>query len=120
MSATVQVDLPPEFTVVGEQVKLLTIIGAWTESVVDDEPPFSEPVTIAAWGVFTIAAIATNVLVDVPEATVTNAGTDSAFELLLARVTAAPPDGAFSFNATWQVEEEPDKTDVGEQDNAAT
>ena len=112
--------MPPEFTLVGEHVKLLTIIGAWTESVVDDEPPFSEPVTVAAWGVFTIAALATNVLVDVPEATVTNAGTDSAFELLLARVTAAPFDGAFSFSAIWQVEEEPDKTDVGEQDNSAT
>jgi hypothetical protein len=45
--------------------------------------------------VFTIEAEATNVLVDVPEATITEAGTDKALELVLARVTAAPPDGAF-------------------------
>lgn len=95
MSVIVQVDLPPDVTVVGEHVKLLTIIGAWTESVADDEPPFSEPVTVAVWGAFTIAAVATNMLVDVPEATVTEAGTVKALELLLARFTAAPPDGAF-------------------------
>jgi len=95
LSATVQVDLPPEFTVDGEQVKLLTSTGAWTESVVDDEPPFSEPVTVAVCGMFTIAAVAINVLVEVPDATITEAGTDKALEFVLARVTAAPPDGAF-------------------------
>ena len=95
MSVTVQVDLPPEVTVEGEQVKLLTIIGAWTKSVADDELPFSEPVTVAVWGMFTIAAFAANVLVIAPEATMTEAGTNKALELVLARVTAAPPDGAF-------------------------
>jgi hypothetical protein len=92
---TVQVEVPPEFTVEGEQVRLLTSNGACTESVVEDEPPFSEPVTMAVCGTFTIAAVATNVLVDVPEATSTDAGTDKALELLFKRVTAAPPDGAF-------------------------
>ena len=95
LSVTVQVDVPPELTVIGEQIKLLTSIGAWIESVVDDEPPFSEAVTVAVWGVLTVAVVAINVFVDVPEATITEAGTDRALELLLARVTAAPPAGAF-------------------------
>ena len=95
MRVTVQVDLPPEVTVEGEQVRLLTSIGACTESVADDELPLSEAVTVAIWGVLTIAAVAVKVLVDVPEATITEAGTDKALELVLARVTAAPPDGAF-------------------------
>jgi len=95
LSVIVQVDVPPEVTVDGKQVRLLTSTGAWTESVTDDEPPFSEAVTVAIWGVLTIAAAAINVLVAVPEATVTDAGTDKALEFVLARVTAAPPDGAF-------------------------
>ena len=120
MSVIVQVDAPPDVTVDGEQVKLLTIIGAWTESVTDDEPPFSEAVTMASWGVLTIAAVAIKVVVDVPEATITEVGTDSAFELVLARTTAAPPDGAFWFSATWQFVDAPDITDVGEQFNVVT
>lgn len=63
--------------------------------MVDDEPPFSEPVTVAVCGLLTVTAVAVNVLVDVPDATITALGTDKALELLLARPTAAPPDGAF-------------------------
>jgi hypothetical protein len=48
LSVIVQLDLPPEFTVDGEQAKLLTIIGASTKTVVDDEPPFSAAVTVVA------------------------------------------------------------------------
>jgi hypothetical protein len=95
LSATTQVDLPPEFSVDGEQLRLLRRSGARTESVVDDEPPFSEPVTVAVCGVFTMAVVAVKVLVDVPETTMTEVGTDTALELLLTRLTAAPPDGAF-------------------------
>jgi len=95
LSVTVQVDVPPELTVAGEQIKLLTIIGAWIESVVAEEPPLSEAVTVAVWGVLTIAAVAANVLVDVPEATISEAGTDNALELVLIIAIAAPADGAF-------------------------
>jgi len=95
LSVIVQVDVPPELIVDGEQVRLLTVIVACTESVADDELPLSEAVTVATWGVLTIAAVAVNVFVTVPEATITDAGTDKAPELVLARMTAAPPDGAF-------------------------
>jgi hypothetical protein len=45
--------------------------------------------------VFTFAAVATKLTVDAPESTVSEAGTETALGLLLARATAAPPDGAF-------------------------
>jgi hypothetical protein len=120
LRVTVHEEVAPEFTVVGEQAKLLSSIGACTDSVTEDELPFSAAVTVVVWGVLTVATVVANVLVDFPEATITEAGTDKALELLLARVTAAPPDGASWFSVTWQVDEAPDITDVGEHVNAVT
>ena len=39
-------EVAPEFTVVGEQAKLLSSIGACTDSVTEDELPFSAAVTV--------------------------------------------------------------------------
>ncbi len=72
-------------------------------------------VTLAVWGVVMVAAVAEKVAVAAPAGTVTEVGTESVAELLLARVTAVPPEGAAWFSVAVQVETAPEARVVGEQ-----
>lgn len=93
-NVTVHVEVPPELRVVGVQATLVSSTGARTESNAEEELPFSVALTVADCGEFGFAAAATNVPVDVPDGTMTEAGTETAAVLVLVRATAVPPDGA--------------------------
>jgi hypothetical protein len=82
LSVTVQVDDPGAFTLAGEQVKLLTVAGALRFT---DEAlvwPFQLAVTVAAWSLFTVPAVAVNVPLLDPVSIVTLAGTLNTPKLL--------------------------------------
>jgi hypothetical protein len=111
---TVHVEVPPEVRVVGVQATLVRSTGACNESVTEAELPLSIAVTVADCGVVRFAETARNVPVDTPEEIITEAGTESAAELLLVRLTVAPPDGAFWFSMIWQFDDPPDIKVFGE------
>ena len=75
---TVHEEVPPELKLVGVQATLLTSTGACTERVTDEELPLRLAVTVADSGVVNLAAAATNLPVDEPEETITEAGTETA------------------------------------------
>ena len=64
-------------------------------------------------------AVAVKAALEVPAATVTDAGTD-AEDALLASITVAPPDGAVADRYTVQVVEAPGAIDAGVQDMLAS
>lgn len=61
-------------------------------------------VRVAVWALVSVPVVAVNDALAVPEAIVTEAGTVKA-ELLLERVTTAPPEGAATERVAVQVEE---------------
>jgi len=65
--------------------------------------PLRVAVMVGVWLEVTVAAMAVNVAVVAPEATVTDAGTVRAEVLLLERVTTEPPEGAAFERVTVQV-----------------
>ena len=89
-----QVEAVPEAMVVGVHTKLISNTGAVTEIEAEAELVPSVAVTVADWGVVNLAAVAWNVAVEAPVATITEAGMEMAVVLVLVRATAAPPDGA--------------------------
>lgn len=85
---TVQTAELPELRLVGEQVNSDTPTGAWSEIDALCEVEFKEAVTDADWSEPMLPALALNVAVVAPMATVVLAGTLSR-PLLLVRVTDA-------------------------------
>jgi hypothetical protein len=79
-----------------------TSTGATRLMVVVWEAPFNVAVTIALWSLGIVPAVAENVPVVAPAATVTDGGAVSR-GLLLEIVTAAPPAGAAPLNVTVQL-----------------
>ena len=108
---TVQVDEPPEVTVFGEQAKVVTVVFGDTVTEAVAELPFKEAVNVTAVDVVAVPALAVNVAVVAPAATVTDAGTVSA-ALLLDKATEAEADGAME-SPTVQVDVAPDSTELG-------
>ena len=68
---------------------------------------------VTAVAAFTALVVIVKVLVVVPAATVTEAGTVAALRLLLANVTTAPPAGAAALSVTVPVLFAPPVTAVG-------
>jgi len=90
---TVHVELPPEVTVEGVHCRLVTVICGATVMEAVAEPPFSEAVTVTAWFAVTVPAVAENVPVVAPAATVIEDGSVNAV-LLSETETTLPPEGA--------------------------
>ena len=90
---TVQLEVVPEFTLLGVQVRPVTSMGATRFNVTVWEEPLSEAVTVAFWLVVRVPAVAVKLAEVAPAGTVTEAGTVSA-ELLLDKATVLPPVGA--------------------------
>ena len=88
-NVTVHVVLPPEEIELGEHRSAVTVVNGTTVTVAVAEPPFNDPVTVAAAEEVTVPAVAVKVPVVAPAATVTDAGTVSA-ALFPDSVTAAP------------------------------
>ena len=86
VSVTVQVELPGAFTVAGLQLSELNCATGDTVTVVLLFTPPSVAVTVAVCELVTVAAVAVNVPVVAPDATVIEAATGKA-ELLLDRLT---------------------------------
>ena len=102
VSDTVQVEVPPGLSVVGEQLRADRAAGATNPSENVREPPLRLAVRVALVSLDTLAAVAVNVALVEPAATVTEAGT-LAEALLLDRATLAPPTGAAALSVTVQV-----------------
>ena len=117
---TVHEDAIPETTVVGEQDKLVSNTGACRERASDEELEPRVAVTVAVCGMVNEAAVATNVVVEAPDAAVTAAGTESAFALLFVRAIVAPPEGAAWLKVTAQVELAPELSALGEHAKLVT
>ena len=90
---SVQVEVAPEFTLVGLQVRPVTSMGATRFKVVVCEEPLSEAVTVALCPVVRVPAVAVKLAEVAAAATVTEAGTVRAV-LLLVNATLLPPVGA--------------------------
>ena len=88
VKVTVQVEVPGAFTVVGEQVKLLSCAAAARLIVAGWLRPFKVAVTVAVWLLLTVPEVAVKVVLLWPDATTTLAGTVSN-PLLLTSVTVA-------------------------------
>jgi hypothetical protein len=106
---TVQLEVPPEVTEVGEHCKAegVTVAVGVIVSDAAAEVPLSDAVTVADWFDVTVPAVAAKLAVVELVATVTDDGTVSA-ELLEERATAAPPVGAAAEIVTVHVELAPD------------
>jgi len=101
---TVQVVVEEAARVVLAHCKELRVIAAAeTVRVAVLLMPLRVAVMAGVWVEVTVAAMAVNVAVVAPEATVTDAGTVRAEVLLLERVTTEPPEGAAFERVTVQV-----------------
>ena len=119
-TVTVQIEAAPETTLAGAQPRLLTVTAAGvTVTLAVFELPLSDAVTVTAWFAVTVPAVAVNVALVAPDATVTDAGAVSAV-LLSETVTTDPPPGAAPESVTVQVEAAPDTTDAGAQPRLLT
>ena len=121
MRVTVPVDGVPPFTVVGFNVKELTV-GAVTvsDAVLETVPSLEVIVTMALDA--TAEVVIVKLAVVKPAVTVALAGTSAADVLLLDSVTTAPPGGAAPVKVIVPVDEVLPTTDVGftvAVDNAA-
>ena len=112
-SVTVQVDVPPEFTVVGEHANLVTVAGVTVRDAVV-EVPLADAVSTEVWLDVTLAAVAMKLPLAVPAATVMEAGTVTAAVLEEDSVTAEPPVGAAWDSVAVQVDVAPEPIVVGE------
>ncbi len=119
-NVTVQLDVPAELTVVGVHCTAVTVTVGDTVSEAVAEPPFSVAVTVAVWLEVTVAAVAVNVAVVAPAATVTEAGTVTTVVLLLVSVTLDPPVGAACDNVTVQLDVPAEARVVGVHCSAVT
>ena len=113
-NVTVQLDVALLPKLVGVQTKELTVVGAIRDRVAVLEAPLYVAVTVADWLLVIEAAVAVNVVLVAPAATVTDAGTLNA-PLLLESATAAPPLGAPCVSETVQVDVPAEFTVVGLQ-----
>ena len=102
VSDTVQVEAPPKLSVVGEQLRADSAAEPTNPSENVREPPFRLAVSVALVSLDTLAAVAVNVALVDPAATVTEPGTPTE-ALLLDRATLAPPAGAAALRVTVQV-----------------
>ena len=78
VSDTVQVEVLPEFSVLGEQLRAESVAGAINPSEKVREPPLRPAVRVALVSALTLAAVAVKVALVAPAATVTAAGTVAA------------------------------------------
>jgi hypothetical protein len=108
-TVTVQVELPPDTTLVGTHATPLTTVAVASEMVAVCVLPFSVAVMVAVWSLVNVPAVAVKVAVVLADPTVTVLGTVSAVTLLDS-VTIAPP---VCDTVTVQVELPPDATLVG-------
>jgi hypothetical protein len=111
---TVQVLLAPEESVVGAQASVETDSGTVRAMEAVWELPLSVAVTTAVEAAVMVPAVAGNVALDEPAATVTEVGTDSS-ELLSDRDTVAPPVGACFVNEMVHVLASDDVSELGLQ-----
>ena len=112
VKVAVQLDVPPEVTVVGAHCRLVTVIDGVTVTDAVPELPFNEAVIVTAWFADTVPAVALKLAEVDPAATVTEAGSVSA-ALLSERLTAVPPLGAGSDTATVHADVPPEETVAG-------
>jgi hypothetical protein len=103
--------LVPELTLAGLHAKVETSVRAARFTVTAWVVPFSAAVIVTDCPVVKVPAVAVNAAELVPAATVTEAGMVSR-ELLSARVTSAPPAGAW-LRLTVQVVEAPEARVAG-------
>ena len=101
VKVTVQAEVPPGFSVVGEQLRADSAAGAVNPSTKLREPPLRLAVRVALVSLDTAAAVAVKPALLDPAATVTEAGTLAA-PLSLDSATLAPPVGAAAVSATVQ------------------
>ncbi|NWF83363.1 MAG: hypothetical protein HXY18_05995, partial [Bryobacteraceae bacterium] len=95
----------------------LELAESWSEAVADW--PFKVAVTTTVAVDVIVPAVAANVALDEPAATVAEAGTDST-ELLSDTVTVTPPVGAAPLRVTVQVLLAPEESVVGAQASVET
>jgi hypothetical protein len=105
VSVTVCVAAVLTFTLPKVRLELLTVMVdtdelSASEKVLEVLP--ADAVSVTVWAVLTEDTVAVKPAVDAPAATVTEVGTVTAV-LLLARLTANPPDAAAVFNVTVQL-----------------
>jgi len=116
---TVQVVAAPDPRLVGEQLNRFTTVGATSEMPADCELPFSDAVTETVWSEAMVPAVAVNVEVLEPAATLTDAGTVSNPLLLLSDTDTPPVPAAFD-SVTVQDELAPEVRLVGAQESCVT
>jgi hypothetical protein len=113
-TVAVQVALPPDPRLVGLHANPVTTTGAAREIVAVRVLPFNDAVRVAVWLLAMVPAVAVNVAVELPEATVTKAGMVNA-AALLDKETAIPPVGAVVLKETVHADEPPVVSDAGTQ-----
>jgi len=111
LSVTVPVHVPPPDTDTGFSVTDAT--QAFTVSTAVFVVPASVVEIVTEALAATLWVVTANVALVVPAATITDAGTDAAAELLLESVTTEPPDGAGPFRVTVAVLVPAPVNDVG-------
>jgi hypothetical protein len=117
---TVHVELVPDTTEVGVQLKPVTVAaGGVTITDPFAELPFSEAITATAWFAVTVPADTVKVPAVAPGVTITDAGVVNTV-LLSEIVTVIPPIGAAAEIITVHVELPPDAIDVGVQVSPVT
>jgi hypothetical protein len=116
---TVHVEAAPELRLVGLHESALTVVGATSEIDAVLELPLYDAVTTAVWLVVIVPAVAEKLAEVAPEATVTDAGTESAV-VMLESVTAIPPEPAACESVTVHVETTPELRLVGLHESALT
>ena len=101
MSDTVQVEIPPEFSTAGTQLRDERAAGAVNPNENVADPPLRLAVRVALVSLATTAAVAVKLAVVAPPFTATVAGT-VAEALLVDRPMLAPPVGAAALRVTVQ------------------
>jgi hypothetical protein len=112
LSVTVHVPLAPEVSVVGAHTSDVRVTGGVRLMEAVFMLPLNVVVTVAVCAMATVTAVALNVPVVLPAATVTETGTVR-FAVLLDTETRLPPAGAAALRVTAQVAAAPDGTEVG-------
>jgi hypothetical protein len=100
---TVQVVTPPEYRSVGLHARELRAAGATKLTVAVLDTPLRVALSVAAWLLAIVPAVAVKVAEDDPAWTFTDVLGTGRSELLLDTDTAVPPDGAGPLSATVHV-----------------
>ena len=119
LKVAVQAPVPGPVNEAGLQLRLVKVSGAFRVMLALALPPLAEAVSVPVASLAMVPAVAEKAAVEVPAATVTEAGAVSS-ALLEEMATERPPAGAAALVVTVQVLLAPEFNEVGAQTSAVT